>query len=66
MRKVKQLNNWIIKEKRIGEVPMNLSTDHRYVVFSPTGKCQEDNLTIDQAVEFCETNLDYIQKGRKK
>lgn len=61
MKKIKQVNNWIIKEKRHDEVPSNLPLERCYAIFSPNGKIfQEDNLTWEEAIEFCQENKDYI------
>ena len=59
MKKIKQKNNWIIKEKRLDEIPMGQSEDRKYCIFSPNGTFMEDNLTYDEAMKFCETNLDF-------
>jgi aromatic ring-opening dioxygenase LigB subunit len=64
MKKIKQINNWTIKEKALKEVPKHIADNRKYVVFSPTDICQEDNLTYDEAVEFCQNNLDHVQKSK--
>lgn len=62
MKKIRQINNWIIKEKSISEVPLNEDIFKCYAVFSPTGVFQEDNLTYEQAIKFCRENLDWVKK----
>lgn len=64
MKKVKQLNNWIIKEKREDEVPMGIDLESRFAVFSPEGVFMEDNLTLEKAEEFCSKNLDYVVRKK--
>jgi hypothetical protein len=60
MKKVKQINNWIIKEKRTDEIPIWIEDNRKYAVFSPSGIFQEDNLTLKEAEEFCKENLNNI------
>lgn len=62
MKKIKQLNNWIIKEKNWSELPSNVEAFRKFCVFSPTGIFQEDNLSYEEAVDFCKRNKDYITK----
>lgn len=60
MKELKRINKWIIKEKSLDEVPANIADDRRYAVFAPDGTFQEDNLTLAEAEEFCEDNLDFV------
>lgn len=62
MKKVKQINNYIIKEKRKDEMPLGIETYRKYVVFAPDGKCIEDNLTYQEAEKFCKNDYTYIRK----
>jgi hypothetical protein len=55
MKKVKQMNNWLIKERRLDEVPKHIADDHRYCVCTLDGIIQEDNLSWDDATGFCTT-----------
>jgi len=64
MHKVKQINNWIIKEKRLDEMPLSTDLERKYCVFSPSGIFQEDNLTLQEAEEFCKDNLDYVNYAK--
>lgn len=61
-KQIQQLNNWIIKEKSLDQVPSWIEYNRRYSVWSPDKKCMEDNLTIEEAREFCIENLDYLRK----
>ena len=65
MKRHKQINHWIIKEKRLDEIPAHLPETQRFAVFSPYGIWQEDNLTEEQAIDFCKTNLDYAKKSNR-
>lgn len=49
-KRIKQINNWIIRYTEI----------HQYSVWSPDGRCYEDRLTLEQAEEFCRDNKDYV------
>lgn len=61
MKKVMVKNRWVIRKKRDDQVPSHLPLERRYVVFSPDGECMEDNLTYDEAIEFCTENLDHVK-----
>ena len=65
MKKIKQINNWTIKEKSIGEVPKWIADNRKYGVFSPSGIFMEDNLTLEEAESFCKENLDYVKNNKK-
>jgi proline racemase len=56
VKKLKQINGWIIKEKRLDEVPMGTDDSNRYAVFAKDGRWMEDNLTLAQAEEYCKEN----------
>lgn len=56
MKKIKQLNGFIIKEKRLDEIPSWVSDERRYAVFNSEGIFLEDNLFLDEAISFCEDN----------
>jgi hypothetical protein len=54
MKKIKQLNGFIIKEKRIDEIPLGIDENRKYAVFTKDGRWLEDNLTYDEAIRVCE------------
>lgn len=60
MKRVKQINNWIIKEKNLDEIPLGIDENRKYAIFSPSGTFMEDNLLWEEAIDFCKTNLDHI------
>lgn len=62
MKIIKRINNWIIKEKKENEIPQGYTLKQGYAVFTPDKKLMEDNLTYQQAVEFCVNNTDWIQR----
>ena len=64
MKTIKQINNLIIKQKGLGEITSFTGAYmlNRYVVFAPKGICLEDNLTLEQAEEFCKNTLDFKTK----
>ena len=62
MKAIKTVNRWIIKEKRLEEIPAMCGDNQGYAVFAPDGRWTEDNLTYEQAIEFCKNNLDWIKK----
>jgi hypothetical protein len=62
MKFFKKVNGWIIKEKKLDEVPHWIDDDKRYGVFSPDGRFLEDHLTIEQAIEWCNENNDYAKR----
>lgn len=55
MKKIKQLNGFIVKEKRIDEIPLGIDEERKYCVFKDD-IFLEDNLTIDEAISFCKEN----------
>jgi len=65
MRVIKKLNNWSIKEKTEKEIPEGYTLKQGYAIFAPDGTFQEDNLTYEQAEEFCKNNLDWTKRGKK-
>lgn len=62
LKRYRQINNWIIKEKTPDEVPIGIDENRRYVVFAPDGRCMEDNLLEEEALEFCNENEDFVNK----
>lgn len=63
MKTLKKVNGWIIKEKRFDEVPSFVEDERKYAVFAPKGqpfygKWMEDNLTLDEATDWC--NDEYL------
>lgn len=52
-KRIKQINNWIIRYTEI----------YQYAVWSPDGRCYEDRLTLEQAEEFCSENKDYVRRS---
>jgi aromatic ring-opening dioxygenase LigB subunit len=62
MKKVKQINNLIIKEKRPDEIATFEKEEQRYCVFTPHGIYLEDNLTLEQAEDFCKNTKDFLNK----
>jgi hypothetical protein len=55
MKKVKQINYWIIKER-------NIKDPHRFAVVHPDGTMMiGGELTIEQAEEFCNTDLRFTK-----
>ena len=49
-KKIKQINNLIIR----------YTEANQYAVWTPDGKCLEDNCTSEQAEEFCKNTEDFI------
>lgn len=62
MKFYKKINGWVIKEKKIDEVPSTIEDNRRYGVFTPEDRFMEDNLTLDEAIEFCNNNDDFAKK----
>ena len=63
MKNVGKLHRWIIKEKHIGEIPLGTDPKLKYAIFAPDGRWMEDNLTWQQAVDFCEENKNEFTGG---
>jgi hypothetical protein len=61
MKQYKQINNWTIKEKSLDEIPHPMTEENRFAVFAPDGRWMEDNLTLEQAEEYCNENLDFVK-----
>lgn len=57
----KKINKWVIKEKPLVQVPFQYEDTRRFVIFSPDGRCMEDNLTVEEAEEWATENRDYIE-----
>jgi transcriptional regulator with XRE-family HTH domain len=57
-----KINHWAIKEKPLDQVPIQYEETQRFVIFSPDGKCMEDNLTLEQATEWAKQNTDYVEE----
>ncbi len=53
-RKIKQINNLIIRYTEM----------YQYAVWTIDGKCLEDRLTFEQAIEFCKDNKDYVRRSK--
>lgn len=61
MKRIKQINKWIILERRENDPYYNsVEKDRNYVVKSPKGIISEDRLTLQEAEEFCVENKDFI------
>lgn len=52
-RRIKQINNWIIRYTEI----------YQYSVWSPDGRCYEDRLTLEQAENYCKENMDFVRRS---
>lgn len=66
MKKVKQLNGWIIKKYSENEVSEDVFKEGRiYNIFSPANVFLEEKLTFAQAIEFAEENSDNVTTLRK-
>lgn len=52
-RRIKQINNWIIRYTEI----------YQYSVWSPDGRCYEDRLTLEQAENYCKENTDFVRRS---
>lgn len=67
MKRVKQINNLIIKLDNIetinyfGHISKNPKYN-TYSVWTQTGICLEDNLKLEQAIEFCKEIKDYCKR----
>jgi len=62
MEKVRQINNLIIKQKKEEEVPFGLPVERCFIVVAPDGKVLEDNLTKEEAIDFCQEVTDFVRK----
>lgn len=51
-KRIKQINNLIIR----------YTETYQYAVWTMTGVCLEDRMTLEEAEEFCKETKDYIQK----
>ena len=61
MKKIKQINNLVIKQDTARQISyfgniMDNPSHLKYSVFSLDGKCLENRLTLEQAENFCNTN----------
>ena len=52
-KKIKQINGLIIRYTEI----------YKYAVWTADGRCLEDNLTYEQAVEFCIETTDFVERS---
>lgn len=52
-KRIRQINNLIIRYTDI----------YQYSVWTPDGRCWEDRMNYDEAVEFCKKTKDYINKS---
>ena len=55
-KKIKQINNLTIYYTKM----------YQFAVWTPEGKCLEDRLTLDQAIEFCKSTKDFTAKEQEK
>lgn len=68
MKKVKQINNLIIKQddiprfRWIGKSTYSNPNYGKYAVYTPDGRCWEDGLTLEQAEQFCINTTDFKQR----
>lgn len=62
LKRYRQINNWVIKEKSLDEVPSWVNENRRFVVFAPDGRCMEDNLLQEEAIDFCNENKELVNK----
>lgn len=71
MKKVKQINNLVIKYREIEKIDSTAIGDHvteynpplqDYSVWTPDNRCLEDRLTLEQAEEFCKETLDFVRR----
>ena len=51
-RKIRQINNLTIRYTDL----------YQYSVWTPNGQCWEDNLTLEQAIEFCKETTDFCKR----
>lgn len=61
MKVYQKINKWVIKEKPLEQVPIQYEDTRRFVIFSPDGRCMEDHLTLEEAVEWATENKDYVE-----
>ena len=54
MRKIKEVNGWIIKEKNKEEASRLYDPSRRYAVIDVEKRVFEERLTYEEAVEFCQ------------
>lgn len=57
----KEINNLIIIEKSIDEVPFGIDDNRNFLVKVPDGRILEDNLLESEAIEFCNETKDFVQ-----
>ena len=65
MKKIKQINNLVIKQDTARQISyfgniMDNPNYLKYSVFNLDGKCLEDRLTLEQAENFCNTNKSFM------
>ena len=51
-KKIKQINNLIIRYSEM----------YGYSVYTPDGICWEDNLTLEQAEQYCRETKDFLRR----
>lgn len=67
MKKIKQINNLVIKEDNAPEM-VYFGTRQKnppfgtYSVHAPNGICLEDRMTLEEAKEFCRNTKDFVER----
>lgn len=51
-KRIKQINNLVIYYTEL----------YQYAVWTPTGICLEDRLTLEQAIDFCKNTRDFLSR----
>lgn len=51
-KKIKQINNLVIRYSEM----------YGYSVYTPDGRCWEDNLTLEQAEQYCKDTKDFLRR----
>lgn len=70
MKRVKQINNLVIKQDTVKYIYRNGYTFANsnygfYRVYTPNGICLEDRLTLKEAEDFCKETLDFVKRKIK-
>ena len=55
-----------MKIKQINNLTIYYTKSYQFAVWTPEGKCLEDQMTLDQAIEFCKNTKDFTAKEQAK
>lgn len=47
--------------KQISNLTIRYTRHHQYSVWTPDGKCWEDNMTLTQAEKYCNETTDFVE-----